>query len=246
MISFGLVTIPIRLYAAARTKRTYLHQIHNAGQHAVEAASFAPRATAWLIVRKSSRVTSMRQASTFWWTARRSRKSPRHLAGPWRSSPFLEQSDVDPIYFDCFHLLALRPKLHAESPTSCCSKPCRTPRKMGVAKVSMHQREYTIFIRARNNGLHSSHHVLPKRNCCCRRLRQEIRHQTKARLKLNSPTNWSRISRLPLSRKPCKDEFQERLNQLIEAKLQGQDRHGGSHKSGKAPVIDMMQALKRA
>src|ERR1700722_15850338 len=28
-ISFGLVSIPIRLFAAARTKRTYLHQIHN-------------------------------------------------------------------------------------------------------------------------------------------------------------------------------------------------------------------------
>jgi DNA end-binding protein Ku len=29
-ISFGLVSIPIRLYTAARSKRTFLHQIHNA------------------------------------------------------------------------------------------------------------------------------------------------------------------------------------------------------------------------
>jgi DNA end-binding protein Ku len=29
MISFGLVSIPIRLYAAAREKRINLHQIHS-------------------------------------------------------------------------------------------------------------------------------------------------------------------------------------------------------------------------
>jgi DNA end-binding protein Ku len=29
MISFGLVSIPIRMYAAARSKRTYLHQVHS-------------------------------------------------------------------------------------------------------------------------------------------------------------------------------------------------------------------------
>jgi non-homologous end joining protein Ku len=29
IISFGLVSIPIRLYTAARSKRTFLHQIHN-------------------------------------------------------------------------------------------------------------------------------------------------------------------------------------------------------------------------
>ena len=42
MISFGLVTIPIRLFAAARSKRTYLHQIHNACNTRSEAAALLP------------------------------------------------------------------------------------------------------------------------------------------------------------------------------------------------------------
>jgi non-homologous end joining protein Ku len=40
-------------------------------------------------------------------------------------------------------------------------------------------------------------------------------------------------------------EFQERLNELIEAKLKGKTVTV-SPKSGKAPVIDMMQALKKS
>src|SRR5260370_42419691 len=42
MISFGLVSIPIRLYAAARTKRTYLHQIHKVCNTRVKQPLFCP------------------------------------------------------------------------------------------------------------------------------------------------------------------------------------------------------------
>src|ERR1700704_4886965 len=42
MISFGLVSIPIRLYAAARTKRTNLHQIHNVCNTRLKQPLFCP------------------------------------------------------------------------------------------------------------------------------------------------------------------------------------------------------------
>jgi DNA end-binding protein Ku len=42
IISFGLVSIPIRLFAAARTKRTYLHQIHKECNKRLKQPLFCP------------------------------------------------------------------------------------------------------------------------------------------------------------------------------------------------------------
>jgi DNA end-binding protein Ku len=64
---------------------------------------------------------------------------------------FLDQADVDPIYFDS-SFMAL-PDEHADKPYALLLKALQDTKKMGVAKVSMHQREYTILIRARKNGL---------------------------------------------------------------------------------------------
>ena len=64
---------------------------------------------------------------------------------------FLERDDVDPIYFDSSFVAI--PDEHGEKPYRLLLQALEHTKKMGVAKVTMHQREYTIFIRARNNGL---------------------------------------------------------------------------------------------
>src|SRR6202043_4127917 len=64
---------------------------------------------------------------------------------------FLDESEVDPIYFDS-SFLAL-PDEKADKPYVLLLKALEETNKMGVAKVTMHQREYTVFIRARNHGL---------------------------------------------------------------------------------------------
>ena len=51
MISFGLVSVPIRLFAAARPKRTVLHQIHSECKTRRN-RSIAPRANEWLTAPK--------------------------------------------------------------------------------------------------------------------------------------------------------------------------------------------------
>ena len=49
----------------------------------------------------------------------------------------------------------------------------------------------------------------------------------------------------PFNPEAYKDEFQERLNELIEAKIKGKVITPPL-KKGKAPVIDMMEALKKS
>ncbi|MGB6264217.1 MAG: Ku protein, partial [Candidatus Acidiferrales bacterium] len=155
---------------------------------------------------------------------------------------FLDQADVDPIYFDS-SFMAL-PDEHADKPYALLLKALQDTKKMGVAKVSMHQREYTIFIRARNNGL--TLHTMFYQNEIATVESYGKNYDVKLRpeeVKLADQL----VKSLSAPFKPdiYKDEFQERLNELIEAKLKGKTISAAPQK-GKARVIDMMEALKKS
>jgi DNA end-binding protein Ku len=155
---------------------------------------------------------------------------------------FLDQADVDPIYFDS-SFVAL-PEAHAEKPYFLLLKALRDTKKMGVAKVSMHQRECTVFIRARNNGL--TLHTMYYQNEISAVEGYGKKYDVKLKpegIKLADQLVESLSA--PFKLEAYKDEFQERLNDLIEAKLKGKTVTV-ARKPGKAPVIDMMQALKKS
>ena len=155
---------------------------------------------------------------------------------------FVDQSNVDPIYFDSSYLAL--PEPHAEKPYRLLVKALENTRKMGVAKLAMHQREYTVFIRARNNGL--TLHTMYYQNEIASV--EGYGKNYEAKLKPEEVKLADRlIEALSASFKPenYKDEFQERLNELIDAKLKGKTV-AATPKPGKAPVIDMMEALKKS
>jgi DNA end-binding protein Ku len=155
---------------------------------------------------------------------------------------FLRQDEVDPIYFDSSFLAM--PDEHAEKPYRLLLKALEDTKKMGVAKVTMHQREYTIFIRARNNGL--TLHTMYYQNEIAAPEGYGETHDVKLRPEEVKLANQL-VENLSAPFKPeqYKDEFQTRLNELIEAKLKGKTITT-QPTPGKAPVIDMMQALKKS
>jgi DNA end-binding protein Ku len=242
MISFGLVTIPIRLYAAARTKRTYLHQIHNACNTRLKQPLYCP--TCERMVDRSEVIKGYEYETGQYVLVdgEEIKKITPPSGRTMEIITFLEQPDVDPIYFDS-SFVAL-PEAHAEKPYLLLLKALQDTKKMGVAKVSMHQREYTIFIRARNNGL--TMHTMYYQN----EIAAVDGYGKKYDIKLK-PDEVKLADQLvenlsaPFKPEAYKDEFQERLNQLIEGKLKGKTV-AVAPAAGKAPVIDMMQALKKS
>ncbi|MFI5072085.1 MAG: Ku protein, partial [Terriglobales bacterium] len=155
---------------------------------------------------------------------------------------FLDLNAVDPIYFDS-SFVAL-PDAHSEKPYRLLLKALEDTKKMGVAKVTMHQREYTIFIRARNNGL--TLHTMYYQN----EIASVEGYGQTPDVKLK-PEEVKLADQLvenlsaPFKPEAYKDEFQEHLNELIEAKLKGKVITTPRRK-GKAPVIDIMEALKKS
>jgi DNA end-binding protein Ku len=242
MISFGLVSIPIRMFAAARSKRTYLHQIHNQCNTRLKQPLFCP--TCNRIVERSEVIKGYEYETGQYVLidGDEIKKITPPSGKIMEIITFLNQVDVDPIYFDS-SFVAL-PEEHAEKPYRLLLKALEDTGKMGVAKVTMHQRDYSIFIRARNNGL--TLHTMYYQNEVAAVEGYGKVYDVKLKpeeIKLADQLVESLSA--PFKPEAYKDEFQERLNQLIEAKLKGKTVTAAP-KSGRAPVIDIMEALKKS
>lgn len=64
-ITFGLLSIPIRLYAAARASRMQLHQLHSVCNTRLRQPLFAPPAIKLSTAPKWLKAMSMRMANMF-------------------------------------------------------------------------------------------------------------------------------------------------------------------------------------
>jgi DNA end-binding protein Ku len=241
-ISFGLVSIPIRLFAAARTKRTYLHQIHNKCHTRLKQPLYCP--TCDRMVDRSEVIKGYEYETGQYVLidGEEIKKITPASGKTMEIIAFLDRDAVDPIYFDS-SFFAL-PDANSQKSYQLLVKAIEGTRKMGVAKVTMHQRECTVFIRARDNGL--TLHTMYYQNEIASvegygrtpdvKLRPE-----EVKLADQLVENLS----APFKPEAYKDEFQERLNELIEAKRKGKTIQAPP-KKGKAPVIDMMEALKKS
>lgn len=243
MISFGLVSIPIRLFAAARTKRTYLHQIHDKCNTRLKQPLFCP--TCDRMVDRSEVIKGFEyETGQYVLVGPDELKKITPPSGKTMEIiTFLKENEVDPIYFDS-SFFAL-PEQHAEKPYALLLKALEDTKKVGVAKVTMHQREYTIFIRARENGL--TLHTMYYANEIAAVEGYGRKYDTKLRpeeVKLADQLVQSLSA--PFKPEQYHDAFQEQLNALIEAKLKGKAVTAPTKSTAKAPVIDMMEALKRS
>jgi DNA end-binding protein Ku len=242
-LSFGLLTIPIRLFTAARSERLALHQIHGERKTRLRQPLFCP--TCERSVERSEIIRSYEHDDSKYVLVEdeeikkitpRSGRTMEILA-------FVKEEQIDPIYFDSSYFAL--PDKDAEKPYALLLRALEEKNRVAIATVSMHQRAYTVFIRPREHGL-TVHTML---------FENEIRHvegygKTDEHIKLKPQEiklAEQLVETLSDDFEPQKyhDTFQENLKALIAAKQQGKTVIE-EPKAGHAPVIDMMEALKRS
>lgn len=151
MLAFGLVSIPIRLYAAAREKRTYLHQLHKVCHTRLRQPLFCP--TRNRIVKRNEVIKGY-EYETGQYVLVEGDEIKKITRAPGRIMEilaFVRADEVDPIYFDWSFLSV--PETEGQKGYGLLCRALQDQHVMGVAKLTMHQREYTVFVRPRNHGL---------------------------------------------------------------------------------------------
>ena len=155
---------------------------------------------------------------------------------------FVKASDVDPVYFESSYYML--PEEAGRRPYGLLTKALEESEYVAIAKLTMHNREYTVFLRPHSGGmmLHTMYYADEVRQVegfgapevDLKDAEVKVAHQLIEAL----AGDWD----------PEKyhDDFQENLKKLIETKLEGGKVVEIDKPKKLAPVVDLMAALKQS
>ena len=220
------------MYAAARAKRANLHQIHKVCNTRIKQPLFCPHCNR--IVERSEIVKGYEYEKGQYVVIEPDeiKKITPASGHTMEILTFLDGNEVDPIYFESSFMAM--PEPHAEKAYLLLLKALEDTNKVGIAKVTMHQREYTVFIRPRDHGL--TLHTMFYQN----EIASVEGYGKKYDIKLK-PEEVKLANQLveslsaPFKPAQYRDEFQARLNDLIEAKLRGPRGDSGAQGTPSRP-----------
>jgi DNA end-binding protein Ku len=155
---------------------------------------------------------------------------------------FVKASDVDPVYFESSYYMM--PEEAGRRPYALLTKALEESEYVAIAKLTMHNREYTVFLRPHKGGmmLHTMYY------------KEEVKEVES----FGAPDVEIKDAELKVAHQliealaddwdPDKyhDTFQDNLKKLIETKLEGGEVQEVEKPKKLAPVIDLMAALKES
>lgn len=242
-ISFGLISIPVRLYAAARRSRFELHQLHRKCHTRLRQPLFCP--TCNRPVERSEVVKGFEyeEGKYALIEPEEIKKIEPQSARSMDVLAFVKNSEIDPLFFDASYFLV--PEEQGRKAYQLLLKALEDKKRVAIAKITMHQREYTAFIRPYDRGLalHTMYYANEVREAPGYGKTEGVKLNPKeVKLAEQLVENLSEEFHI----QKYHDEFQQRLHALIEAKRKGHETAAEAPQPRRAPVIDMMTALKKS
>jgi DNA end-binding protein Ku len=242
-LTFGLLAVPIRLYAAARSERMNLHQLHKECHTRLKQPLFCPHCNRQVDRSEVVRGYEYEPGKYVVVTDEEIKKITPQSSKTMEIAAFVEQEEIDPIYFDSSYFVM--PEKESEKAYALLLKTLEDTKRVAIATVTMHNREYTVFIRPREHGLtlHTMYFANEIRKVAGYGEADKNIKLKPQEIKLAEQL----VESLSAHFKPEQyhDTFQERLKELIAAKQKGKTIVA-EQAPKRAPVIDMMEALKRS
>src|SRR3984893_5662105 len=242
-IVLSLVTIPVQLYAAARSERTYLHQIHKECNTRVKQPLFCPTCNRFVERNEIIKGFEFDEGQYVLMEEKEIKKLTAASSRTLEILAFTRLSEIDPIFFDSSYFCI--PEDAGKKAYQLLVKALEDTQTVGIGKLLMHQRDYTVFLRAYEHGLllHTMYFSNEIRECPQFGMFESVSLKPEE-VKLTEQLIGTLTQ--PFKAKQYHDEFQDKLRKLIEAKQQGKSIEIGSGTNKRAPVIDMMAALKKS
>jgi DNA end-binding protein Ku len=242
-ISFGLVSVPVRLYAAAREEHVSFNQIHEPCGSRIKQQIFCP--TCERVVERSE-LTKGYQVDRDAYVLVNNEELKTLQAESSEAmeiTQFVSLSEVDPIYYESSYYSA--PEDPGRRAYGLLLQAMEKLNVAAIAKVTLNQREQIVLMRPYHNGivLHTLYFASE--------VREVAEYGKTEKMTLQKPEielAEQFIKQLTAGFAPeqYKDEYQDRVLALVETKRAGQVVAGQPQKAKLAPVIDLMEALKKS
>jgi DNA end-binding protein Ku len=241
-ISFGLVTVPVRIYPATRTSAGLSFHLLHEKDHARLKQQYVCEKDGGVVPR-SEMVKGYEFAKgryvTF--TNEELKALDQKATNGIEIAEFVPEGSVDPVYFERAYYLG--PDKNGAKAFSLLGRAMTETRLLAVAKYAARGKDYLVLLRPADDRLemiqlYNEDEVRPA---------SEVPVETRA----SSPAEVKLATRLIESIAseefdPGKygDEVRRRIQKLIQAKVEGKDITAPEPQKRKAQVVDLMEALQ--
>jgi DNA end-binding protein Ku len=242
-LTFGLISIPIRLFSAARSERISLNQLHKVCNSRIRMPLFCP--TCQRQVERSEIVKGYEYEKDQYvlFDEEELDKIEPESARSMEILEFVKLDEIDPLYYDASYYVT--PEDEGKKAYQLLLEAMEESGYAAIAKITMHQREHIVVIRPRANGmtLHTMFYTNEIRQVAEYGQRSAGAEPKEAEKKLATQLIESLAAKFEPEK--YKDQYQESMKGLIAAKQKGQEVAEVAHPK-LAPVIDLMDALKKS
>jgi DNA end-binding protein Ku len=241
-ITFGLVSIPVKLYVATHSEQLSFNLLHAACGTRVRQQFYCPHHKR--VVERGELVKGLPVSKNRY--VRFTGKDLDALEAEANRAidiqEFVPLESVDPIYFEDSHYLG--PEDGAEKPYRLLAEAMRDASKGGLAQFTHHGKEHLVLIRALDAGLvlHSMYYA------------DEVRSMREAvgtagpRPRSNELAMAERLieqlSTKAFDPERYEDRYRERLKKAVARKRKGEEITAAEPEEKPGKVIDLMDALK--
>jgi len=241
-LTFGLISIPVRLSPAARTERVSFNQIHKVCHTRLKQPLFCPECNRMVERNEVEKGYEYEKGQYMLFTQEEIEEVEPETARTMDILEFVKLDEIDPVYFDASYYMT--PEDAGQRAYHLLTTAMEKSGYAGIAKIAMHNREYIVIIRPREHGLtlHTMFYTNEIRPAA------DYGHTDKAEVKPQESTLAEQLIEslaAPFQPEKYHDTYQESLHKLIEAKSSGRKITALPH-AAKAPVIDLMEALKKS
>jgi len=240
-LTFGLISIPMRMSAAARGERISFNQLHNVCHSRLKQPLFCPVCNRNVERSEIVKGHEYEKDQYVLFSEEELDKIEPSSAKVMEILEFVKLDDMDPLYFDSSYYVA--PEDAGVKAYKLLLNAMQESGYGAIAKLTMHQREHIVILRPGSRGmtLHTmfySNEIRAAESVPTDKV--ELKEQEK---KLAQQL----IESLAAHFEPQKyrDEYQENVKVMIAAKLKGQEVTEVAQPH-MAPVIDLMEALKKS
>src|SRR6267154_478599 len=241
-LTFGLISMPVRLFSGARPHRISFHMLHRDDHVRVKQQLVCPAEERPVERNEIVKGYEYRKGEYVVIEPEEIKKIEPKTAKAMEILEFVKEEEIDPVYFEFSYYLA--PEEAAIKPYALLVKTMKDTGYVGVAKLAMHNREYTAFLRRYEKGLmlHTMYY------------KDEVREAPDfgtdhATLKDGEvKVAHQLIEALAAKWEPEKyyDTFEENLKKLIKAHMEGKEVVAIDKPRPAAAPTDLMAALKQS
>src|SRR5438445_7293188 len=143
-LTFGLISMPVRLYSGARGSRVSFHMLHRDDLVRIKQQLYCPHDERVVERNEIVKGFEYRKGEYVVIEPEEIKKIEPKTAKAMEILQFVKEDEVDPIYFESSYYMM--PEEAGQRPYQLLTKAMEDSGYLAIAKLTMHNREYTVIL----------------------------------------------------------------------------------------------------